>query len=145
MAMALAGCDDTETLNAAQANAEPPTSAAPPSAAPTPAPTPAPAPTPSPTPTPAPPPAAAPPPATAQSATLTWQANTDADLAGYRIYYGTTSGRYLQARGQGIPTRATSHTVSELQSGARYYFALTAVDQYGNESGYTQEVSKQIP
>ena len=32
--------------------------------------------------------------ALAGSATLHWQANTESDLAGYRIYYGTSSRSY---------------------------------------------------
>lgn len=79
-----------------------------------------------------------------QSAILSWTAIPDPDVAGYRVYYGTAAGKYGQVRGQGLPTRATSHTVDGLQSGMRYYFAVTAVDSDGNESGFSQEVTKLI-
>jgi len=81
--------------------------------------------------------------ALAGSATLHWQANTESDLAGYRIYYGTSSRSY----GPYIPVdkNTTSYTINNLTEGQTYYFALTAVDTSGNESGYSQEVSKSIP
>jgi len=80
--------------------------------------------------------------ALAGSATLHWQANTEPDLAGYRIYYGTSSRSY----GPYIPVdkNTTSYTINNLTEGQTYYFALTAVDTSGNESGYSQEVSKSI-
>ena len=78
----------------------------------------------------------------AGSATLHWQANTEPDLAGYRIYYGTSSRSY----GSYIPVDkdTTSYTIKNLTEGRTYYFALTAVDTSGNESGYSQEVWKTI-
>ena len=80
--------------------------------------------------------------AIAGSATLHWQPNTESDLAGYRIYYGTSSRSY----GPYIPVgkNTTSYTINNLADGQTYYFALTAVDTSGNESGYSQEVSKAI-
>ena len=80
--------------------------------------------------------------ALAGSATLHWQANTESDLAGYRIYYGTSSRSY----GVYIPVdkNTTSYTINNLTEGQTYYFALTAVDTSGNESGFSEEVSKSI-
>ena len=61
------------------------------------------------------------------------------------MYYGTASASYMQARGAGVNAgNARSFTVTNLQSGARYYFAVTAVDAAGNESPYSPEVSKTI-
>lgn len=78
----------------------------------------------------------------AGSAILHWQPNTDPDLAGYRIYYGTASRSY----GPYIPVGAsvTSYTLNGLVEGNTYYFTLTALDTSGNESGYSVEVSKTI-
>jgi hypothetical protein len=82
------------------------------------------------------------------SANLTWNAIADPDLAGYRVYYGTTSGTYLQPRGQGVDVPATvaanvtNFTVMGLASGTTYFFAITA---YGNtqfESDFSNEVCK---
>lgn len=79
-------------------------------------------------------------------AELNWGANSETDLSGYRVYYGTSSGSYEQAFGQGVNVGdATSFSVNDLASGQRYYFAITAYDTSGNESGYSNEVSKDIP
>ncbi len=79
------------------------------------------------------------------SATLSWDApttNTDgsplADLAGYKLYYGTSSGSYSQTINVGT---TSSYTVTGLLGGT-YYFAVTAYDSEGNESAYSNEVSK---
>jgi hypothetical protein len=78
----------------------------------------------------------------AGSAILHWQAVSAPDLAGYRVYYGTSSRSY----GPYIPigSSVTSYTLNGLVDGRTYYFALTAVDTSGNESGYSAEVSKTI-
>ncbi|WP_447979345.1 BACON domain-containing protein [Candidatus Nitrospira bockiana] len=76
------------------------------------------------------------------TAELTWNANTASDLAGYRVYMGTAPGTY------GSPTdvgNVTSHKVVGLLPGTTFYFAVTAYDKSGNESSYSNEVSKSIP
>ena len=77
-------------------------------------------------------------------AAVKWSANSDPDLAVYRIYYGTAPGQYLQVRGKGLPVTSTSFTLSDLPVGTRYYFAVTAVDIAGNESALSAEASKTI-
>ena len=80
------------------------------------------------------------------TAVLTWDPVTVANLSGYRIYYGTASGTYLQPLGQGISVgNVLTYTVTGLTSGTTYYFAVTAVDTSGIESSYSQEVSKTLP
>src|SRR5437016_3450281 len=80
------------------------------------------------------------------SAALAWDAVTDPTFSGYRIYYGTAPGTYLQSVGQGLNVgKATSFTVTGLSSGTRYYFAATAYDTLNNESTYSNEVFKDIP
>jgi fibronectin type 3 domain-containing protein len=66
-------------------------------------------------------------------------------VSGYRVYYGTASRSYGQALGGGIFTKTPSYTVSNLASGATYYFAVTAVDAAGVESEYSTERSKTMP
>jgi hypothetical protein len=70
--------------------------------------------------------------------TLTWDANTEPDLAGYRIYHGTGSGVYPNVSDVGNTTTAT---ISNLTAGQTYYFAVTAYDTEGLESGYSNQVS----
>jgi len=68
---------------------------------------------------------------------LSWDANTEPDLAGYRVYYGTTSTQYAAFVDVGIQT---SYTVRNLAPGT-YYLALTARSTNGSESPYSNEVS----
>ncbi len=74
----------------------------------------------------------------AGDAILSWKANTDSDLAGYNLYYGTASGSY------GTPIdvgNQTTYTVTGLGPGT-HYFAVTAYNTSGNESGFSNEVSE---
>jgi len=80
------------------------------------------------------------------TAALAWDAVTDPNLSGYRIYYGTAPGTYLQSVGQGlIVGDVTTYTVTGLSSGTRYYFAATAYDTSNSESIFSNEVFKDIP
>lgn len=75
-------------------------------------------------------------------ATLLWNANTETNLAGYKLYMGTASGVY------GTPTTlglVTTTTVTTLVSGATYYFALTAFNTAGQESSKSSEISYKAP
>lgn len=79
------------------------------------------------------------------TALLTWDPVTASILEGYRVYYGTAPGRYLQPPGEGVNAgKSTTFTVTKLSSGSRYYFAVTAYDTAGVESGYSNEVCKLI-
>ena len=81
---------------------------------------------------------------TDRTATLKWDAVDDANLAGYRVYYAA-AGTYYQPLGQGIDVgNATTHTVTSLSSGTRYYFRVTAFDTSDNESTFSNEVFKDI-
>ncbi|HNI18432.1 MAG TPA: fibronectin type III domain-containing protein [Nitrospira sp.] len=77
------------------------------------------------------------------SATVSWNANTESDLAGYRIYVGTKSGSYGVV-GPFEVTNGTSFTVPNLPLGATYFFAVSAFDKSGNESAKSAEVSKSL-
>jgi hypothetical protein len=70
---------------------------------------------------------------------LTWQRNTERDLAGYNLYRSTTSGsNYLKLNTSVIPD--TAYRDSSLLSDTMYYYVVTAVDTSRNESGYSSEV-----
>ena len=86
-------------------------------------------------------------PAGAATATLAWDAVQAATLSGYRIYYGTSPGLYFQSLGDGLTVSngVTTYMVTGLSSGTTYYFAVTAFDTSGSESGYSVEASKVIP
>ncbi|MFB0516618.1 MAG: leucine-rich repeat domain-containing protein, partial [Candidatus Neomarinimicrobiota bacterium] len=73
--------------------------------------------------------------------TLTWDANTEADLAKYRIYRDTTSqASTLIDSVVGTPPD-TSYTDIGLTNGQEYFYRITAVDSAGNESENSNEVS----
>src|SRR5213083_1336824 len=86
------------------------------------------------------------PPPPSNSAGLAWDAVTVPALSGYRVYFGTAPGTYLQSVGQGISVgNATTYTITGLASRTRYYFAVTDFDTLGQESSYSNEVFKDIP
>ena len=80
--------------------------------------------------------------ARAEQATLAWDANTESDLAGYKIHYGTASNSYSVHIDV---NNVTTYTVAGLTAGQTYYFAATAYDASGNESGYSNSVSYAVP
>jgi hypothetical protein len=73
---------------------------------------------------------------------LEWDANSEPDLAGYRLHYGTQSGVYTVTRDVGMVTEAT---VSYLSEGVTFFFAVTAYDTFGFESLPSDEVSFAVP
>ncbi len=83
--------------------------------------------------------------ARAAQVTLSWNAPTNytggapiPDFIGFNIHMGTTSGNYSQTIDVGTQTQ---YTVTNLAEGTAYYFAITAYDSLGNESGYSSEVN----
>ncbi|MGQ0811708.1 MAG: fibronectin type III domain-containing protein [Nitrospiraceae bacterium] len=74
------------------------------------------------------------------TATLAW-AGGDPSVSGYNIYYGTMSGSYEGVINVG---GNTEYTISNLEPGTTYYFAVTAYND-GGESGFSGEVSKTVP
>jgi len=78
----------------------------------------------------------------ASQATLAWNPNSESNLAGYRIHYGTASSSYtvhLDVH------NVTTYTVTGLTAGQTYYFAASAYNTSGNESGYSNPVSYTVP
>jgi hypothetical protein len=75
--------------------------------------------------------------ANAATVTLTWDDNTEPDLAGYKIFYGTSSGNYSQSVDVG---NVIQYTVTGLDEGVTYYIAAKAYDYSDNESGYSDEI-----
>lgn len=76
--------------------------------------------------------------AVASSITLAWSPNQEPDLLGYRIHMGTIPKSYFLVIDAG---QATEFEVGDLQDGMRYYFSITAVDYWGNESRFSEEVT----
>lgn len=70
-------------------------------------------------------------------ARLIWNANTELDLAGYRLYFGIASRTYEDPDEVGL---STSYSLASFRDGVTRFFAVTAVDTVGNESDYSNEV-----
>ena len=72
---------------------------------------------------------------------ITWNPNTETDLAGYKVYAGTAPGQY----GAPITVTAPSYTFQEVTDKTTYYIAVSAFDTSGNESALSDEVSVYVP
>ena len=72
------------------------------------------------------------------SVALRWDANSEPDLAGYRVHLGYAPGTRVESREAGLNT----HLVwSDLQSGVTNYFTVTAHSTAGLESDPSNEIS----
>ena len=69
--------------------------------------------------------------------TLAWDQNLEPDLAGYKLYIGKSSFEYSQVIDLGL---TTWYTVSILMDGTPFFFTITAYNQKGLESGFSNEV-----
>jgi hypothetical protein len=78
-----------------------------------------------------------------RQAVLSWAPRTQiaTNLSGFKVYWGTTSRSYPSSRALNSAT-STSHTIT-LTPGT-YYFAVTALDSSGNESAFSNELSKTV-
>jgi Fibronectin type III domain len=74
----------------------------------------------------------------AESVTLAWDPGSEADIAGYRLHYGTSSSTYTDSIDVG---NATSATMSSLTAGITYFCVVTAYNTAGLESVPSSEVS----
>ena len=80
--------------------------------------------------------------------TLTWNPPINSDgtpftgHSGYKVYIGSTSRSYAQNIDVG---NTTSYTLNNLSDGSTYFFAVTDYDSAGNESSYSNELSKTFP
>jgi hypothetical protein len=72
---------------------------------------------------------------------LAWDANTEPDLAGYRVYYGTSTGNYTASVNVG---NVTSATIPNLTDNVTYYFAVVAYNTAAVESLHSDEVSSTV-
>ncbi len=69
---------------------------------------------------------------------LAWDANTESDVAGYKIYYGTSPKSYSASVDVG---NVTSYHLTGLKGGQTYYLTVTAYNTSRSESSYSGEVS----
>jgi Fibronectin type III domain len=86
---------------------------------------------------------------------ISWQAPTTnednstlTDLSNHRVHYGTVSrgsqtnpASFQYQSSTTLPASQTSHTLTGLTNGLRYYISVTAIDTAGNQSKYSLEVN----
>jgi hypothetical protein len=89
-------------------------------------------------------------PALSADVTLAWDPNSEADIEGYGVYFKLgASGPpydlfgYVTLQELNDPDNP-AFAVTGLEKGSSYYFAVTAYDTAGNESGYSTPVCAQI-
>ena len=77
-----------------------------------------------------------------QSVELVWDRDTEADLAGYRIYRDAGSGQFEKI---GESKDTPSFSDKNVEKGKRYRYMVTAYDQLGNESKPSEVADAFIP
>jgi fibronectin type 3 domain-containing protein len=65
---------------------------------------------------------------------LNWNANTESDLAGYKVYRSTSAGGTFTLLNTGGLLTATSYADSTASAGANWYYQVVAVDTQGRTS-----------
>ncbi len=76
--------------------------------------------------------------ASAASVKLGWNPSPSTGVAGYFIFYGTSSGNYSYQ----VPVYgATNLTINGLTSGQTYYFAATSFNTNYTQSAYSPEIT----
>jgi Fibronectin type III domain len=77
-----------------------------------------------------------------QAITLAWDASTDPAVMGYVVYYGTASGNYTTRMDVGTNLTVT---ITNLQPGLTYYFAITDYNDAYFESAPSGEITYLVP
>lgn len=78
--------------------------------------------------------------AAVQNCTFAWNARTDADLAGYKISWGTTSGTYPNVITLGTVTTTTCAALG-MTSAATYYAVIAAFDTSNQVGANSSQIS----
>lgn len=76
--------------------------------------------------------------AKADTVNLGWNAVTEAGIQGYRVYVGTTQDQFTQTYDTGTDT---NYSVSGLETGKVYYFAVSTIGSTGLESELSDEIT----
>jgi uncharacterized membrane protein YgcG len=89
-------------------------------------------------------------PAFAADVTLAWDPNSESDLEGYGVYFSQNDpgppynlSGYVALSDLSTPS-APTFTVTGLENGGRYHFAVTAYDTSGNESSFSISICADV-
>ena len=77
-----------------------------------------------------------------QGISLVWLPNTEPDLAGYWIYRSGPDKKFQRLQDQLLTT--ASIIDKSVEKGQTYFYRVKAVDQKGNESRFSEEVSDTV-
>lgn len=76
---------------------------------------------------------------------LYWKGNSELDLAGYNVYRSTTPGSGYQRINYSLVVKHKYIDEEMPSDDTHYYYVVTAVNDAGGESGYSNEVEVYIP
>lgn len=74
---------------------------------------------------------------------LVWSPDAEADLAGYNIFRHEEGGQPVKLNSE--PVKAPAFRDPNVQSGKKYFYSVSAVDERNNESARSDEASEQVP
>jgi hypothetical protein len=74
---------------------------------------------------------------------LTWAPNMESDLVGYNVYRWVEGGHPTKLNTQTVQT--ASYRDETVEPGKKYFYAVTALDQRGNESTQSTPTSEAVP
>jgi hypothetical protein len=74
---------------------------------------------------------------------LIWSPDSEADLAGYNIFRHEAVSQPVRLNS--TPVKTPAYRDTEVQSGKRYFYSVSAVDERNNESARSEEASEQVP
>ncbi len=74
---------------------------------------------------------------------LVWSPDVEADLAGYNVFRHEENEQPVKLNSE--PVKAPAFRDSKVQSGRKYFYSVSALDERNNESAKSEETSEQVP
>jgi hypothetical protein len=74
---------------------------------------------------------------------LVWSPDTEADMAGYNVFRHEEGSQPVKLNAE--PVKSSAYRDADVQSGHKYFYSVSAVDERNNESAKSDEASEQVP